>query len=71
MIPRRPFEAFTAPFRDPLGADRWSDGRFQLIAGTSEDSARLVAEGLFRKSTSDEEGEVTLLKVLQNVTLPT
>ena len=32
----------------PLGADRPTESRFQLIAGTSEDLARLVAEGRFR-----------------------
>ncbi|MBB4660282.1 RNA repair transcriptional activator RtcR [Parvularcula dongshanensis] len=32
----------------PLGADRPSESRFQLIAGTSENLARLVADGSFR-----------------------
>ncbi len=32
----------------PLGADRASTSRFQLIAGTSADLSKLVAEGTFR-----------------------
>jgi len=32
----------------PLGADNASESKFQLIAGTSADLAKLVADGLFR-----------------------
>ncbi|MEM1193415.1 MAG: RNA repair transcriptional activator RtcR [Pseudomonadota bacterium] len=32
----------------PLGADRANESRFQLIAGSSADLARLVADGMFR-----------------------